>query len=248
MRRLTRSANSKKLILLGIATVLSSCAATTPSSSNSSSYQWAPQQIAHIQRVQHYYATHPAERAAYVAAAQRQQMIAAQEQQAWAQQEMANAMQQQAQARAQQARDAEWNAFQQQNQMRELQNSIEDMQGRIIATVFTVINMKNLFIVLALGFVLTINGLSHGTGWVITQEAKRLGITKDWMELTTSDIDKLSNKQACRLAKIEREMWGSGNPFHKSYDSGLPAIKTKNCRDFLKQASVIFARMLKSSE
>src|SRR5215471_5785142 len=104
--------------------------------------------------------------------------------------------------------------------------------------------MQRLLLILALGFSLAVNGWSHGTAWVITQVAHQLGITKDWMELTPSDIDKLSNKQACGLAKIEREMWGSGNPFHKSYDSGLPAIKTKNCREFLKQASVIFARML----
>ena len=101
--------------------------------------------------------------------------------------------------------------------------------------------MKKLFLVLVLGFTLAISGLSHGTGWVITQEAKRLGITKDWMELTPSDIDRLSNKQADGLAKIEREMWGCEN-------CHLASIKTKNSRDFLKQASVIFARMLKCSE
>jgi hypothetical protein len=111
--------------------------------------------------------------------------------------------------------------------------------------------MKKLSIILVLGFTLVVNGLSHGTGWVITQEAKRLGITKDWMELTPSDIDKLSNKQACGLAKIEREMWGSGaDEFRRDEDKnkGLAAIKTKNCREFLKQASVIFARMLKDDE
>jgi len=110
--------------------------------------------------------------------------------------------------------------------------------------------MKKLFIVLALGFTLAINGRSHGTGWVITQVAHQLGITKDWMELTPSDIDKLSNKQACGLAKIEREMWGSGaDQFRRDEDKnkGLAAIKTKNCRQFLKQASVIFARMLKEA-
>ena len=111
--------------------------------------------------------------------------------------------------------------------------------------------MKKLFLVLVLGFTLAAGGLSHGTGWVITQEAKRLGITKDWMELTPSEIDKLSNKQACGLAKIEREMWGSGaDEFRRDEDKnrGLAAIKTKNCRDFLKQASVIFARILKDDE
>jgi hypothetical protein len=57
------------------------------------------------------------------------------------------------------------------------------------------------------------------------------------MELTPADIDKLSNKQARGLAKIEREMWGCEN-------CHLASITTKNSRDFLKQASVIFARML----
>jgi hypothetical protein len=106
--------------------------------------------------------------------------------------------------------------------------------------------MKKLFIVLALGFALAADGSSHGTGWVITQVAHRLGITKDWMELTPSDIDKLSNKQACGLAKIIREMWGSrADEFRHDEDKnkGLAAIKTKNCRDYLKQASVIFAEM-----
>jgi hypothetical protein len=110
--------------------------------------------------------------------------------------------------------------------------------------------MKKTLIVLALGFTLAINGLAHGTGWVITQEAHRLGIFKDWMELTPSDIDRLTNKQACGLAKIEREMWGSGaDEFRRDEDKnkGLAAIKTKNCRQFLKQASVIFARMLKEA-
>jgi hypothetical protein len=111
--------------------------------------------------------------------------------------------------------------------------------------------MKKLFSILLLGLALVTSGLAHGTGWVITQEAKRLGITKDWMELTPSDIDKLSNKQACGLAKIEREMWGSGaDEFRRDEDKnkGLAAIKTKNCRQFLKAASVIFARMLKDDE
>jgi len=52
------------------------------------------------------------------------------------------------------------------------------------------------------------------------------------------------------LAKIEREMWGSGaDEFRRDEDKnkGLAAIKTKNCRQFLKQASVIFARMLKEA-
>jgi hypothetical protein len=97
--------------------------------------------------------------------------------------------------------------------------------------------MKKLFIILALGFSLATGGLAHGTGWVITQVANQLGITKDWMERTPSDIDKLSNKQARGLAKIEREMWGCE-------DCHLASIKTKNSREFLKEASVIFARML----
>jgi hypothetical protein len=104
--------------------------------------------------------------------------------------------------------------------------------------------MKKMLLTLILGFSLAVNGLAHGTAWVITQEANRLGITKDWMELTPSDIDALSNKQARGLAKIEREMWGCENPFHKDYLDGIAAIRTKNSRDFLKQASVIFARML----
>ena len=109
--------------------------------------------------------------------------------------------------------------------------------------------MKKLFSILLLGLALVTSGLAHGTGWVITQEAKRLGITKDWMELTPSDIDKLSNKQACGLAKIEREMWRSGmNPYRRDNNGGLASIKTKNSRDFLKQASVIFAKMLKDDE
>jgi hypothetical protein len=64
--------------------------------------------------------------------------------------------------------------------------------------------VKVLFIIIVLGFSLVINGLSHGTGWVITQEAHRLGIYKDWMELTPADIDRLSDKQANGLAKIEQ--------------------------------------------
>jgi hypothetical protein len=97
--------------------------------------------------------------------------------------------------------------------------------------------MKRMLLALILGFSLAVNGLAHGTAWVITQEANRLGITKDWMELTPSDIDALSNKQALGLARIEREMWGCENCV-------LASIKTKNSRDFLKQASVIFARTL----
>jgi hypothetical protein len=109
--------------------------------------------------------------------------------------------------------------------------------------------MRILMITMAVAaFALATSSLAHGTGWVITQEAKRLEITKDWMELTPADIDKLSNKQARGLAKIEREMWGCDNPFHKDYLDGIAAIRTKNSRDFLKQASVIFARMLQESE
>jgi hypothetical protein len=107
--------------------------------------------------------------------------------------------------------------------------------------------MKKLFVVLVLGFTLAINGLSHGTAWVITLEAKRLRIDKDWMELTPADIDKLSNKQADGLAKIEREMWGSENHYLAS-ETGLASIKTKNSREFLKQASVIYAEMLKTTK
>src|SRR5215469_2056071 len=99
--------------------------------------------------------------------------------------------------------------------------------------------MQRLLLILALGFSLAVNGWSHGTAWVITQVAHQLGITKDWMELTPSDIDELSNKQARGLAKIEREMWGCS----KFGDGILCPITTKNSRDFLKQASVIFARM-----
>ena len=97
--------------------------------------------------------------------------------------------------------------------------------------------MKKLLVILALGFSLAVNGLAHGTGWVITQVAHELGITKDWMELTPADIDKLSNKQARGLAKIEREMWGCEN-------CHLASIKITDSREFLKAASVIFARML----
>ena len=110
--------------------------------------------------------------------------------------------------------------------------------------------MQRLLLILVLGFSVAVNGWSHGTGWVITQVAHQLGITKDWMDLTPSDIDKLSNKQACGLAKIEREMWGSGaDEFRRDEDKnkGLAAIKTKNCRDWLKAASVIYAEMLKTN-
>jgi len=99
--------------------------------------------------------------------------------------------------------------------------------------------MQRLLLILSLLCTLAINGSAHGTGWVITQVAHQLGITKDWMELTPSDIDKLSNKQARGLAKIEREMWGCS----KYGDGILCPITTKNSRDFLKQASVIYGRM-----
>jgi hypothetical protein len=98
------------------------------------------------------------------------------------------------------------------------------------------IRLKMLPVLGAIGFALAIDSPAHGTGWVITQVAHQLGITKDWMELTPADIDKLSNKQARGLAKIEREM------------GRHPEIKTKNSRDWLKAGSVIYAKMLESDD
>lgn len=79
------------------------------------------------------------------------------------------------------------------------------------------------------------NAHAHGTERVIAQEAKRLGIAKDPTELTPSDIDRLSNKQANGLAQVERELWGCEQCV-------LGLIKAKDSRQFLKEASVIFAR------
>jgi hypothetical protein len=79
---------------------------------------------------------------------------------------------------------------------------------------------------------------AHGSGWVISERAKELGITKDFMELTASDIDRLTNRQARGLAQVERGMWGNfpGAVLHP--------IKTQNSREFLKEAAVIFRREL----
>jgi hypothetical protein len=86
--------------------------------------------------------------------------------------------------------------------------------------------------ILSLWLSLTISALAMGTEGVINEEAARLGITKDPLELTPDDIDKLTDKQADGLAEVEREMWGwKGSPFE--------SIEAKNSREWLKKAIAI---------
>lgn len=83
--------------------------------------------------------------------------------------------------------------------------------------------------ILALWLSLTAGVLAMGTEGVINEEAARLGITKDPLELTPDDIDKLTDKQADGLAKVEREMWGCQGCV---FDS----IEAQNSREWLKKA------------
>jgi hypothetical protein len=84
------------------------------------------------------------------------------------------------------------------------------------------------------------NAQAHGSGWVIEQGAKELGITKDFMELTPSDIDKLSDKQAMGLAQLERSMWGPGEGGTKTVEQ----LSAQDSRGYLKDQYSKFAEMV----
>jgi hypothetical protein len=108
---------------------------------------------------------------------------------------------------------------------------------RRLKPIGTMNTMKTMMAVAALALAIG-NVQAHGSGWVIQQTAKDLGIIKDVMELTPADIDQLTDKQADGLAHVEREMWGQ-----PGFTLGAIA-STTNSRDYLKQASAIYANML----
>jgi hypothetical protein len=99
----------------------------------------------------------------------------------------------------------------------------------VIKPMIKTTTMAKILAIFSLTLRLTVSALAMGSEGVINEEAARLGITKDPLELTPGDIDKLTDKQADGLAKVERDMWGCQGGIFES-------IEAQNNREWLKKA------------